>query len=69
MKGGEAGMAALELDNGRGGEGEKPSDVFSDSRIASREAGVSQGGARMLALRCRLRRRASQRGSEVRRGG
>jgi hypothetical protein len=53
---------------GCGGDGEKASGEVSVSyfRIRSREEESSQGGGRMLALRCRFRRRASQRGMGAR---
>jgi len=51
---------------GNGGGGEKEGELFSRSRIELRECGESHGGARMLARRWRLRRRASQSGSGVR---
>lgn len=51
---------------GKGGAGENDGVLFSISRIELREGGESHGGGRMLARRCRLRRRASQRGSGVR---
>lgn len=56
---------------GCGGGGENASGEVSVSclRILSREEGRSQGGGRMLALRWRLRRRASQRGRGARCGG
>jgi hypothetical protein len=39
------------------------------SRISERDSGCSQGGGRMFARRWRLRSEASQRGTDVRRGG
>jgi hypothetical protein len=55
---------------GCGGGAEKPGDVeVSVLRMDSREEGRSQGGGRMLALRWRLRRRASQSGRAARCGG
>ena len=56
---------------GCGGGGENVVGEMSVSyfRIFSREEGKSQGGGRMLALRCRFRRRASQRGRGARWGG
>jgi hypothetical protein len=56
---------------GCGGGGEKARGEVSVSylRIRSRELGRSQGGGRMLALRWRFRRRASQRGKGARWGG
>lgn len=67
-KGGDVVVAAAA---GSGGGGEKVSGAcsVSNSRIAVREAGWSQGGGRMLARRWRLRRRASQRGMSARWGG
>lgn len=56
----------LERDGGWEGGGVKGVSVVSSLRIASREGGESQGGGTILALRWRLRRRASQRGMEVR---
>lgn len=54
---------------GMGGGAEKEEIVFSSLRMASSEAGDSQGGGMMLARRCRLRSIASHRGSVVRCGG
>jgi len=54
---------------GIGGGAEKEEIVVSSLRIASNEAGDSQGGGMILALRCRLRSRASHRGRVVRCGG
>lgn len=57
---------------GRMGEGEKTAAVVSavsKSRIVVREVGFSQAGGWMLARRWRLRRRASQRGRGVGKGG
>ena len=68
MKGGERGVE-VELVGGSGGEGVKPSVFFSISRIVRREEALSQAGGRMLARRCRLRRRASQRGISALWGG
>lgn len=58
--------------DGRTGEGEKTAAVVSavsKSRIVVRDAVFSQAGGWMFALRCFLRRRASQRGSGVGKGG
>lgn len=71
-KGGEVGRAVVVVEGaGRRGGGEKASAEcsVSNSRMAVREAGRSQGGGRMLARRWRLRRRASQSGRSARWGG
>ena len=67
-KGGEKATLVVEVlfVGGRGGAGEKDSDVFSQSRISDNEDGLSQGGGTMLALRWRFSRRASQRGRVAR---
>jgi len=50
-------------ESGGGGGGVKVVALsVSYFRMYSRDCGSSHGGGRMLALRCRLRRRASQRG-------
>lgn len=48
------------------GGGVKGVRVFSSFSMDSSDGGESQGGGTMLARRCRLRRRASQRGIEAR---
>lgn len=48
------------------GGGVKAVRVVSSFSIDSSDGVESQGGGTMLARRCRLRRRASQRGMEVR---
>ena len=66
------GSAAVVVGGGRIGEGEKTAAVVSavsKSRIVSSEVGLSQAGGWMLARRWRLRRRASQRGRGVGKGG
>lgn len=67
MKGG----ATVEFPGGGLGGGEKASMLpsVSYSRMAWREFMRSQGGGAMLARRCFLRRRASQRGMFVLCGG
>lgn len=67
-----SGCALVVVGGGRIGEGEKTAAVVSavsKSRIVSREAGLSQAGGWMFARRWRLRRRASQRGRGVGKGG
>jgi len=56
---------------GGGGGGEKASGSILVSwwMISVRESGWSHGGGTMFARRCFLRRRASQRGMSLRRGG
>lgn len=54
---------------GMGGGDEKDGIVVSSLRMASNDAGDSQGGVRILARRCRLRIRASHSGRGVRYGG
>jgi hypothetical protein len=54
---------------GGGGENAKGEVSVSCFRILSREEGRSQGGGRMLALRWRLRSRASHKGRGARCGG
>lgn len=66
------GSAPDVVGGGRIGEGEKTAAVVSavsKSRIVSREVGLSQAGGWMFARRWRLRRRASQRGRGVGKGG
>ena len=63
------GTEAVALLDGKGGEGENPSLVFSYSRIDIRDAMFSHGGATMFARYCFLRRRANQRGRLARWGG
>jgi hypothetical protein len=60
-----------EIEYGCGGGGENVAGDISVSylRMRSREDGSSHGGGTMLARRCRFRRRASQRGMELRCGG
>lgn len=67
-----SGLAPVVVGGGRIGEGEKTAAVVSavsKSRIVSSEAGLSQAGGWMFARRWRLRRRASQRGRGVGKGG
>lgn len=54
---------------GIGGGAENEDTVISSLRMASSEAGESQGGGMILARRCRLRSRASHRGRILRCGG
>ena len=54
---------------GIGGGVENEEIEVSSFRIRSSDTGDSQGGGRMLARRCRLRRRASHRGREAWYGG
>lgn len=70
-KGDDSGTVVLGGRGGNLGGGEKASgeSMVSKLSIAARECGESQGGGMMFARRWRLRRRASQSGTEALCGG